>query len=365
MLESLIDRFGEATVALTAGLVLGAAFGALARASRFCLRSAVLDSVTGKGLGALAVWLAAAGLAIAGTQALVLAGIIDPAAIRLLTGSASISGVIIGGLLFGAGMVLARGCVSRLMVLSAGGNLRALVTLAVFATVAYATMKGPLGDVRTLVNGLAQTSDPAALSVVGWSGIGTAGALASGLAIAGLAVVIALGSGTSARRLAAGGLIGLVVAAAYGFTALLAAVSFDPQPVRGLSFIAPTVNSAATLIGAPGGRPDLEFALVPGVILGAFLVALLTRSFRVEWFQTPFSPLRYGFGGALMGFGGVLAGGCTMGNGLSGWAVYATFALVALSAVIIGAVVTHLAVDQPRGVDHGRAIPPVDVVLSH
>lgn len=347
MLESLIERFGEPTVGLAAGAAFGLVFGVLAQRSRFCMRSAVIEVGRGNAGPSLALWLLAVGVAIAGVQGLVLAGIVNPETIRMLNGSGSLSGAAFGGLLFGAGMVLARGCVSRLMVLSAAGNLRAVVTGLMFIGFAYATMKGPLGEARAALAGLWQVEGAGALDLTRATGFGSVGAFASGLVVIGAALALGLRRGLGAGRIALGMLIGAAVAGTYAFTALLNGASFDPQPVRGLSFIAPAVNAVSGALALPGGRIDFDMGLVPGVLAGAFLAALLSRSLKLEWFASPRVALRYGLGAALMGFGGVLAGGCSMGNGVSGWAIYATGALVALSAMWLGAILTDAFVDRP------------------
>lgn len=364
MLESLIERFGEPAVGLAAGVAFGLTFGVLAQRSRFCMRSAVIEVGRGSAGPSLALWLLAVGVAIAGVQGLILAGVVKPETIRMLNGSGSLSGAAIGGLLFGAGMVLARGCVSRLMVLSAAGNLRALVTGMLFVGFAYATMKGPLGEARATLASLWQVEGAGTLDVTRATGMGSAGALASGLVLIGLALVIGLRRGLGFGRAVSGLLIGAVAAGTYAFTAVLNGASFDPQPVRGLSFIAPAVNAVSGALALPGGRIDFDMGLVPGVLAGAFLAALFSRSLRIEWFASPRAALRYGIGAALMGFGGVLAGGCSMGNGVSGWAIYATGALAALGAMWLGAILTDALVDRPAPQVTGPTVAPLETASA-
>lgn len=350
MFEALVERYSDGLVGLAGGLALGALFGLVAQRSRFCMRSAVIEVGRGAGGVSLSIWLAAVGVAILGVQTLMLAGLVQPDTIRMINGSASLSGAAIGGILFGAGMVLTRGCVSRLMVLASSGNLRAVVTGALFVAVAYATMKGPLAEARAFFASIWQIEGKNTVNLAQALGLSHVGAALGGAALLALALIIAARSRVSAWRVLGGIAVGALVVAAYAFTAALNGASFDPQPVRGLSFIAPAVNSLSSLASV-GFRPDFDFGLVPGVFAGALVAALVSKSFRIEWFASPRASLRYITGAFLMGFGGVLAAGCTMGNGVSGWAVYSTGALVALGAMWVGGFVAD------RLVDHRAAAP--------
>lgn len=347
MIEALIEQYGEPVVSLAGGGLLGLIFGAMAMQSRFCMRSAVIGLARHGGDAALALWLLAVGVAIVGVQGVMLAGWVQAETIRPLTSGGSLSGAMIGGVLFGAGMVLARGCVSRLLVLSAAGNLRAVVTGLIFLGIAYATMKGPLGEARSWLASLLPLEGAARLDMTEALGFGRRGAVVSGLVMIAVALVIGYRQRLGFGRATLGALIGLAVAGTYGFTALLNSASFDPQPVRGLSFIAPSVNAASFGLSLPGGRLDFDTGLILGVLAGAFVVALAARKLRLEWFASPRAALRYVTGAALMGFGGVVAGGCSMGNGVSGWAIYSTTALIALGGMWLGALVTDALVDRP------------------
>jgi uncharacterized membrane protein YedE/YeeE len=147
-LQSVIDRIGEDWTLTLAGLLIGLAFGFLAQRSRFCLRSAVIEfsrSATG---GKLTVWLFAFSSAVLATQALVLLGLFDASDARQIAARGSLSGAAIGGALFGMGMILARGCSSRLLVLAAQGNLRSVISGLVFAVAAQAAWTGALSPLR-------------------------------------------------------------------------------------------------------------------------------------------------------------------------------------------------------------------------
>jgi len=140
----LIDSVGEPGAALIGGVALGLVFGIAAQRSGFCTLSAVLDLTRGRDLGSLAVWLSGFGIAILGVQYLLEAGSLDVSETRFFATAQSLSGAVVGGLLFGTGMVLARGCGSRLLVLGASGNLRAVFSVAEIAIFGLATYSGVL-----------------------------------------------------------------------------------------------------------------------------------------------------------------------------------------------------------------------------
>jgi len=128
MLEQILETYGDGAVLVGCGAIVGALFGATAQHSRFCLRAATVEVAGGQLGPRLAIWLVAFTMAVAAVQAMIAAGWLDVSDSRQIANPGSLSGAIIGGLMFGAGMILARGCASRLLVLSATGNLRALVT---------------------------------------------------------------------------------------------------------------------------------------------------------------------------------------------------------------------------------------------
>ncbi len=151
MLAALFDRFGEPAVLAGGGLLLGASFGFFAQRSRFCLRSAVIEFARREGGGKLTVWLFAFATAVLATQALALAGVFEARDARQLAVRGSLSGALVGGALFGIGMILARGCSSRLLVLAAQGNLRSVLTGLVFAVTAQASWSGVLSPLREAI----------------------------------------------------------------------------------------------------------------------------------------------------------------------------------------------------------------------
>lgn len=333
---------------VAAGLLLGGAFGVAARLGRFCLlrglRQILEHDPEAPALRAFALALAAA---IATTQGLAWAGVIDVSRAVLLRTEFAAGGTLIGGILFGLGMSLARSCGARALVLLAGGNLRALVVLAGLGLAAQASLTGVLVPLRQLLQRLGTVqlgsaalpeflADP--LAALGLAADHAALA-AAGLPVAAL-LVFALGRGLPRRAPAEAAMaivIGLLVTLGWWITHHLEVDAFDPAPPSSLSFIGPVAEALLYLQVAVGRPFGLGPAIVVGTLAGAGLAALATRSFVLEGFDSPRQLLRHLAGGLLMGFGGVLAVGCSIGQGLSGLSTLAFASLPACAGIIVGA----------------------------
>ena len=146
--DALFEQFSTEEISAVIGVVVGLTFGIFAQQSRFCLRAACVEFWRGQTGKKFAIWLLAFGAAMIGTQYFIEMGVIDTRQIRQLNNVGSMSGAIIGGLIFGAGMVLAGGCASRLLVLSATGNMRTMVAGLVVTIVAQASLRGGLSPLR-------------------------------------------------------------------------------------------------------------------------------------------------------------------------------------------------------------------------
>lgn len=340
------ERFGENGLLAGTGLLVGVAFGALAQRSRFCLRSAVIEfarNVTG---GRLTVWLFAFATAILATQALTLAGWFDARDARQLASRGSLSGALVGGALFGCGMILARGCSSRLLVLAAQGNLRSLMSGLVFAVAAQAAWTGALAPLRESIAGWWTVEGGTPRDLVERSGIGHLGALLFGAVWLAAAVVWARRQHVAPQAWSGAIGVGLLIAAAWWATFAIAHVSFDPHPVQSLSFTGPSAEVLTRVLFASDKPVSFDLGLVPGVFIGAFLSAAWSRELKLEGFQGGASMRRYMVGALCMGLGGMLAGGCAVGAGLSGTAVFNLTAFVTLSAMWAAAAATDRLLDQ-------------------
>ncbi|MFY0690709.1 MAG: YeeE/YedE family protein [Paracoccaceae bacterium] len=320
--------------ALAFGAILGLVFGALAQISRFCLRRGLVGQGRDR-QQALGTWLTALLVALVATQGAAYLGYADFSEHRFAQAGLPLVAIVLGGLAFGAGMVLTRGCISRLTVLSASGNLRALFVIATFAIVAHATLKGVLAPARVAIG--AQTVDlGAAATASGWVG----GPLFwTALVAAGLALVI-YRARPRPLHVALAVLIGLLVPLGWVGTGVLLYDEFEPIALESLSFTAPWSETLFWTVASSAIPAGFGTGLVGGVIGGAFLSAALRGELILSSFESPQQTLRYIAGGALMGFGGVLAGGCTLGAGLSGVSTLSASAVLALGAIMIGARVT-------------------------
>lgn len=342
-LMPLIDRFGEPGTATILGLGVGLIFGVAAQQSNFCLRSASISFWRGNPGHSFAVWLFAFCTALLGTQALIAFGGLETASVRQLSTAGTMSGAIIGGLMFGVGMVLARGCASRLLVLSATGNLRALLAGLVLTVVAQASLRGLLSPVRQSLSALWIVS-PAErsmlLSVPSWL------VMAAALAVLAGAGWLAWRTGLGVRGWLFGAGVGAAIVAGWASTSRLAGQAFDVIAVKSVSFSGPSADTLMTLINSPTIKPGFDIGLVPGVFAGALIAAVVTGQFKVQGFETGVSVPRYLAGATLMGFGSMLAGGCAVGAGVTGGSVLALTAWVALLGMWLAAGITDWLLDR-------------------
>ncbi len=350
MFESLgFETLTAPQAAIWLGALIGLAFGALAQVTRFCLRRGVVAGADRR--PAAGVWLAALAAAVLGTQGAVAAGWISFGEHRFLAPELPVLAIGLGGLIFGAGMVLTRGCPSRLTVLLGGGNLRALTVLLVFAITAHATLKGVLAPLRT---GLGSVTLPlgetSALSHLPGGGLFWAALIAVA------ALAYALRSGARPLQLGLALALGLQVPLAWVGTGLVLYDDFDPIEMQSLSFTLPYADSLFWGVAATSIPANFGVALVGGTLVGALVLTLARREFAWTSFESPAQTGRYVLGAVLMGVGGVLAGGCSIGAGLAGVPTLGIAALLAISAIVLGAVATDrlLTRDGARGV---RAVP--------
>lgn len=343
--ESLVELAGEAVVLTAGGLLIGAAFGGFAQVSKFCLRSAVIEFSQGSLGSKVAIWLLTFSAAVAVTQLSVASGLLDVTGARQLAARGSISGSIIGGLLFGAGMILARGCASRLLVLSATGNLRALLSGLVLTVVAQASLRGALSPAREALSELWTVQGGVSRNLLSLIDAGPQLGTWLGILWLGCGVWLAIRAriGLVVGICAVG--VGLAVGAGWLFTYAVSRFAFSPVQVKSISFTGPSADTLMGLINSTSLPLGFDTGLVPGVFVGSLLAAHATREWKVQGFHDGPGMWRYLIGAALMGFGGMLAGGCAVGAGVTGGAVFALTAWIALAAMWAGAIVTHLAID--------------------
>lgn len=352
MLTLIVDHLGEDLVSWLGGLLVGGLFGFFAQRSRFCLRAAAIEFSRGESGQRLAVWLLTFAAALTGTQVLVALGFLDVSDARQLAQQGSISGALIGGLMFGCGMVLARGCASRLLVLSANGNLRALLSGLVFAVTAQAAYRGLLSPAREWLTKLWLVDGGPSRDIMSFVGSGSFGgggtfekiAFGTIWLLAGFA--FAFRSRLSRRQLWSALATGVAVVAGWVFTWHLAQSSFAPVTIKSLTFSGPSAEVLTLVLNSPHLRLDFDLGIVPGVFLGSFMAAAHAGELRLEGFSDGLGMRRYLVGAVLMGFGAMLAGGCAVGAGITGASVFALTAWIVLVGMWLGAGLTDLIVDR-------------------
>ena len=345
-LLQLVDWIGENETLAVGGLLVGMIFGVAAQQSQFCLRAAAVEFSRGNIGNRTAIWLVVFTVAVFGTQLADLAGMVPAAESRQIASPQSISGALIGGLLFGTGMVLARGCASRLLVLSATGNLRALLSGLVFAVVAQASLRGFLSPAREAVAGLATTQTIGGNSLLEALGMSSQMALLASVFAFMLAVLFSFLRKNGLKVTFFAMLAGLAIPAAWLFTAEMGRIAFEPVQLEGVTFTGPSADTLMMFLSPPGNAIDFDIGLVPGVFLGSFLAAALTGQLALQGFEGGPAMRRYLLGAALMGFGGMLAGGCAVGAGVTGASVFAITAWVTLFAIWASAMATDWLVDR-------------------
>lgn len=319
------------------GIFVGSLFGIFAQKSRFCLRSAVIEFWRRQKGHMVPIWLLAFSFTFFLTQLLIFNQSIDVSKINYLNAAGSLSGALIGGAIFGIGMILARGCASRLLILSATGNLRALFSWVLIAIVAEQTIRGFLAQSRSFLASLYSVSPSTrdlSLSLPEGTGI------VFGFILIFFALFLSVKAKLRFWQYFTGIGVGVAVILGWVLTGLHASVSFDIIPVQSISFIAPSVEVFRASLALIPLKPGFEIGMIGGVFAGSLLAALISQEFKFVFFTQESGFVRYLVGAILMGFGGVLAVGCSVGAGLSGVSVLSLTALASLVTMIIFAGLT-------------------------
>ena len=325
------------------GFIIGLLFGAMGQRTRYCTAGGLREWWGDRDPRRAAALLIALSCALLGTQLSIAFGGLDVRRSLYLQTSFSWLLMPLGGLVFGYGMMLARGCGSRALVLLASGNLRSLVVLLALGMAAAITLTGPLAPWR-----LAMTE----WTLVSWATVNLSELLYGGdpghagvrlLPVAILVVVllrVALVNMQLYRRpweAAGAALIGLLVPAGWWVTGHWGADDFEPVPLESLTFVAPISDAIQYLMLSTGIRAGFGVTVVAGVLLGACVTALCAREFQLSGFDSPRHMLRSLTGGVMMGIGGALALGCTIGQGLTGLSTLAIPSFLAVAGILAGA----------------------------
>jgi uncharacterized membrane protein YedE/YeeE len=347
------------------GFILAFIFGAVANRTNFCTMGAVSDVVNMGSWGRMRMWLLAIAVAILGTYALQIAGLIDFTRSFYVRSNVTWLSYALGGFLFGVGMTLGSGCGSKTLVRLGGGSLKSLVVFICLGIAGYMTLKGLFAIWRTRfidpvatdfsAHGLARQDLPTMIAT--WTGsslVAAQGAVAALVALALLAFVFKDREfRTSFDHVLGGTVVGLVIVAGWYVTGHLGYgenpetlettfLGTNSHTIESLSFVAPVAYSLELLLLWSDKSLGLTFgiAAVAGIILGSFAYAIASKTFRWEGLAGAEDTANHVVGGLLMGFGGVTALGCTIGQGITGFSTLAVGSLVAFAAILAGSALT-------------------------
>jgi len=337
------------TVIASLGFILGGAFGAVAQRTNFCTMGALSDIVYMEDWTRFRAWMLAVGVAILLSQSLHMAGVVDLSTAIYATPNLGWAGAIIGGLMFGFGMTMGGGCGNKTLVRIGAGNLKSVVVALVLGIFAYMTVRGLIGlarvelDAATNIDltqfGAATQSMPDLLALTGISSE-TARLLVTALFGGGLVVFCFKDAEfrQSKPNVIAGLLIGLLIPTAWYVTGVVGFDDFEPTPLASFTFVNPVGESIQYLMTFTGSTINFGIAVVGGIITGSFISAKLANQFRIEAFNSGEDMIKHMGGGAMMGVGGVLALGCTVGQGITGMSTLGLGSLIALLSIIYGGV---------------------------
>ena len=347
-----------AQLVIFGGLAVGLGLGAVGQASRFCIRGAIADWVIFRGPARLVSWLLAIGVGAVCIQGLISAGLLDAGRTVAWSDRLAWLSYLVGGTLFGYGMILSGGCPQRCLVKAGAGNLKAAASLVVLAIVALMTLRGAFAGLRT------QYLDNVSLALAGPQDLGgilsRVTALDAGALRWTLSALLLSAAATYAWRVRrmldpahwVGGIaVGLLLAAAFLVTGSIGFVAEHPQTLEpawlgtqsrrpeGLSFSAPLAGALDLLTMWTDRATVLTFgvAMMVGVLVGSHLSARWRGEFRMESFKTPKELASHTGGAVLMGFGGVTALGCSVGNGVTGLALLSVGSALAVAGIVVGA----------------------------
>ncbi len=352
---------GHAPVWLAAGgLLIGMVFGYIVFRTNFCTMGSISDIVSFGDYRRFRAWLLAGATAIIGAQLLDAAGVVALSKSMYLGANLNWLGHILGGLMFGYGMVFAGGCASRNLARVGAGDLRSLLTLVVMGLFAYMAIGGLLGPVRDFIERM--TSIGLGATKIKAQGLGNfVGAVMPGTPVTinlALAAILAAAMvfycfkdesfRTSRIHILSGIGIGLCVVAGWALTGL----AFDdmadrPAPPISLTFVRPTADSIEWLQRFTAGMmPGFGVTTVFGAILGSFVAAKSMGRFQLTTFANVADTKRSLFGAMLMGLGGVMALGCTVGQAITGISTLALGSFLTFAGIVAGGVMGMKRMEQ-------------------
>jgi len=356
--------------------------GAVVNKTNFCTMGAVSDWVNMGDTGRLRAWLFAIAVALIGVVVLERLGLVnaDGAFPPYRSGQLIWAENVLGGFMFGIGMTLASGCGNKTLIRIGGGNLKSLVVFAIIGVIAYFMVNPFPHSDKTLFTVLFYDwIRPLAVSLKGQQDLGSmlsaknpqaARDWIGGILVVALLVIVFKSSDFRGRfdNILGGLVVGLAVLAGWYVSGHIHLnLDGDSYTLRGYvqdwSFLtdspltnkpeaAPLSAQSFTFINPMGQtlgyvasgfkHVELTFGIMAvfGVIAGSFAWALVSRGFRFEWFVSLRDFVTHVIGAVLMGFGGVLGMGCTIGQGITGVSTLALGSILALLSIIFGSALT-------------------------
>jgi hypothetical protein len=342
------------------GFAIGLVIGFVGDRTHFCAIGAISDLVNMGDWGRMRMWLLAIGIAIVGANSLELLGLIDLDGSIYRTPNFTWLSYLLGGFLFGVGMTLASGCGTKTLIRIGNGNLKSVVVFLVLGVVAYMSLRGVLGIVRIDV------LDPVVIRIPGGQDLPALLGQASGMGRRTLqtAVTAVLGGGLivfalarrdfwAADHLLGGVAVGLAIVAGWYLTGHLGYAE-NPDTLEMMHFgtdsnrpesvtnVAPFAYTLELFMLWTDASRTVTFAIaiVFGIVTGSAVHSVLSGRFRVEGFRSAADTANHLVGAALMGFGGVVAMGCTFGQGITGISTLALGSIVTFFAIVAGAAAT-------------------------
>ena len=337
-------------------------FGAVGNKTEFCTMGAVSDWVNMGNLNRMRMWLLAIAVAVLGANALQLAGVVNLSKSIYQTPNFTWLSYIVGGFLFGVGMTLGSGCGSKTLIRIGGGNLKSLIVFVFLGIAAYMTLRGLFGAFRV------DFLEKASITLAGGQDLPTLMAKASGVtkktwieilsvAIGGglLAYVYSSRDFRSNFDYTLGGVVtGLVVVGGWYVSGHIGYLAEDPNTLQeafigtntgrmeSFSFVSPMAFTLEYLMFWTDKTRIITYGIASaaGVIAGSAVYALATKTFRWESFRDAGDMGRHMLGGILMGFGGITALGCTVGQGISGFSTLAVGSMITFVSIVAGAAAT-------------------------
>jgi uncharacterized protein len=329
-------------------------FGAVGNRTHFCTMGAVADWVNMGDLSRMRMWLLAIAVALIGTSALALAGVIDLSKSIYPGPNFTWLSYVVGGFLFGVGMTLGSGCGSKTLIRIGAGNLKSVIVYVFLGIAAYMTLKGLLGAFRVDVLEKAAVTLPGGQDLPALLGVSRA-ILAALVGGALLVFVYWSKDFRSSFDYTLGGVVtGLVVVGGWYVSGHLGHVAEDPQTLQeafvrtntgrmeSFSFVSPLAYTLEYLMFWTDKSRVITYGIASaaGVIAGSAAYALATRTFRWEGFRDAEDTANHIVGGMLMGFGGITALGCTIGQGITGFSTLALGSIITFVAIVAGSAAT-------------------------